>query len=74
MKNVNFLFGSGTSSPAIPIMSGLMKAIRKSDLKDDERELFEKIAEVKKDNIEEVLGTLYSQKTFLEGIGDRLKI
>lgn len=71
MKNVNFLFGSGTSSPAIPIMSGLMKAIRESDLKDEEKGLFEKIAKVKKDNIEEVLGTLYSQKTYLEGIGDR---
>ena len=70
MKNVNFLFGSGTSSPAIPIMKGLLKAIRESDLTDDEQEVFEQIAEVKKDNIEEILGTLYSQKAFMEGIGD----
>lgn len=70
MKNVNFLFGSGTSSPAIPVMKGLLKAIRESDLKEDEKEVFEQIAELKKDNIEEILGTLYSQKAFMEGIGD----
>ncbi len=70
MKNVNFLFGSGTSSPAIPVMKGLLKAIRESDLTDDEKEVFEQIAEVKKDNIEEILGTLYSQKAFMKGIGD----
>lgn len=70
MKNVNFLFGSGTSSPAIPIMKGLLKAIRESELTDNELELFEKIAKVKKDNIEEILGTLYSQKAYLDGIGD----
>ena len=70
MKNVNFLFGSGTSSPAIPVMKGLLKAIRESELTDKEKELFEQIAEVKNDNIEEILGTLYSQKSYLEGIGD----
>ena len=70
MKNVNFLFGSGTSSPAIPVMKGLLKAIRDSELTKEEKEVFEQIAEVKKDNIEEILGTLYSQKAYLEGIGD----
>ena len=70
MKNVNFLLGSGTSSPAIPVMKGLLKAIRESELTDEEKEAFEQIAEVKKDNIEEILGTLYSQKAYLEGIGD----
>ena len=70
MKNVNFLFGSGTSSPAIPVMKRLLKAIRESELTDENIEVFEKIAEVKKDNIEEILGTLYSQKAYLEGIGD----
>ena len=70
MKNVNFLFGSGTSSPAIPVMKGLLKAIRESKLTDKEKEVFEQIAEVKNDNIEEILGTLYSQKAYLEGIGD----
>lgn len=69
MKNVNFLFGSGTSSPAIPVMKGLLKAIRESELNAKEKEVFEQIAEVKKDNIEEILGTLYSQKAYLEGIG-----
>lgn len=71
MKNVNFLFGSGTSSPAIPVMKGLLKAIRESELTDKEKETFEQIAKVKKDNIEEILGTLYSQKAYLDGIGDR---
>lgn len=70
MKNVNFLFGAGTSSPAIPVMKGLLKVIRESNLTDEEKKVFEQIAEVKKDNIEEILGTLYSQKAYLEGIGD----
>lgn len=70
MKNVNFLFGSGTSSPAIPVMKGLLKSIRESDLSDIEKDTFEQIAEVKKDNIEEILGTLYSHKAYMEGIGD----
>lgn len=71
MKNVNFLFGSGTSAPAIPVMKGLLMAFRKSEQNDEEHKLFEKIAAIKKDNIEEILGTLYSQKVYLEGIGDR---
>lgn len=70
MKNVNFLFGSGTSSPAIPVMKGLLIAIRESELTDKEKEAFEQIAVVKKDNIEEILGTLYSQKAYFEGIGE----
>ena len=70
MKNVNFLFGSGTSSPAIPVMKGLLKAIRESKMTESEKALFEKIAKVKNDNIEEILGTLYSQKAFIEGIGN----
>lgn len=70
MKNVCFLFGSGTSSPAVPIMTGLMKAVRESALTRDEKDMFETIANVKEDNIEEILGTLYSEKAFLEGMGD----
>lgn len=70
MKNVSFLFGSGTSSPAIPVMTGLMEAVRKSELTKDEKETFEIIAKVKNDNIEEILGTLYSEKVYLEGVGD----
>ena len=49
MKNVNFLFGSGTSSPAIPVMKGFLKAIRENNITADESNLFEKIAKVKKD-------------------------
>lgn len=71
MKNVNFLFGSGTSSPAIPVMRELLKVIRESEMTDEEKELFERIAKVKNDNIEEILGTLYSQKAFFDGIGDK---
>ena len=70
MKNVNFLFGSGTSSPAIPTMKGLLKSIRESDLSDEQKEIIEQIAEVKKDNIEDILGTLYSKKAYMEGMGN----
>lgn len=71
IKNVHFLFGSGTSAPAIPTMAGLMSAICENEMEDDENKQFKRIAKVKGNNIEEILGVLYSQKAYLEGVGKR---
>lgn len=76
MKNVNFLFGSGTSSGAIPTMSGLMQEIESEiqlleDEKDNnKKELFQKIKNKSGNNIEEILGVLYCKENYLAGVGD----
>ena len=64
MKNVNFLFGSGTSSPAIPVMKGLLKAIRESEMTKEERNLFEKIAKVERQYRRNIGNPLFSKSLF----------
>lgn len=73
MKNIHFLLGSGTSCDAIPNMKGLFNSVK---IKIDS--LDEKDVELKaefysiqkrlknKENLEEMLGTLYSHKSYLE--------
>ena len=65
MKNINFLFGSGTSTPAIPKMKGLLDAVE-TDLPD--KSIFDVVKLAKGDNLEEILGVLYSQRAYLEGV------
>lgn len=62
IKNVNFLFGAGTSNGAIPTMRDLQKCVTET-LNDDEKKNFEKI---KERNLEEILEILYSGKTYLK--------
>ena len=67
MKNVYFLFGSGTSSCAIPVMKDLFKKVKENIAKLDAEIvlMFENI-KLKDDNdFEELLGILYSQQIFL---------
>jgi SIR2-like domain len=78
MKNVHFLFGSGTSVNAIPTMAGLFKAVKEKvdglNDKDDEFVIqeFEQITEkVKDENLEEILGILYSHSGYLNGKNDK---
>lgn len=70
LKNINFLFGAGVSSGAIPTMSELQKELGKkitSDKKitDNVRSLYSNLSD---DNLEYALGVLYSQKSYLEGL------
>ena len=71
MKNVCFLFGSGTSTNAIPKMSVLMDRVKKAllgKLNDKQKESFENVTKKNNNNLETVLGVLYSKKAYLEGI------
>ncbi|EPX2843213.1 SIR2 family protein [Campylobacter jejuni] len=62
IKNVNFLFGAGTSNGAIPTMKELQKCVVEK-LNEGEKKIFEKI---KERNLEEILEILYSGKTYLK--------
>lgn len=70
MKNICFLFGAGTSNGAIPIMSELFKQVKnKLDLTGNEtlKTYFDQLNPKQiKNNLEEVLGLLYSEKNYLE--------
>ncbi len=68
MKNVHFLFGSGTSSGAIPIMKELFKKVKENvhHLTAEIVSIFDNV-KLKTDNdFEELLGILYSQRIFLK--------
>jgi len=72
MKNVHFLFGSGTSCNAIPNMEGLYDAVRKKIYSQSDKklkvELYSIIRKLQmKTNLEEILGILYSHKNYLDG-------
>ncbi len=74
MKNVCFLFGSGTSCPAIPNMKGLLKKVEEHLTDNSLRRLFDRIQEHTNDNnLEEILGVLYSGKFYVEGVSDKLE-
>ncbi|MBL0702639.1 MAG: SIR2 family protein [Sulfurospirillum sp.] len=68
IKNINFLFGSGTSVDSIPTMKYLIKKI---DAK--KNALFEKIKNSNKDNLESILGVLYSKRDYQLGINEEDK-
>lgn len=70
IKNLNFLFGAGTSSEAIPTMKQLYSdafdLINKSRiLKSDAKLLFKSI---ERDNLEDILNILYAKKIYLSGL------
>lgn len=70
MKNICFLFGAGTSNGAIPIMSKLFKQVTNKlnlDGKENLKVYFEQLNQDQiKNNLEEVLGLLYSEHNFLK--------
>lgn len=70
MKNVYFLFGSGTSNGAIPVMKDLFKKVKSnvSKLEQSQIDLFENIKLKNVDDFEELLGILYSQKIYLQNL------
>jgi hypothetical protein len=74
-KNVYFLFGSGTSVPALPLMKGLYEQVEKlfsetdeNPEKKEEDTLFNKAKQ--QGDLEKTLGILYSLERYQEGIQD----
>lgn len=65
MKNLCFLLGSGTSTKAIPLMKGLYDGLEqeKDGYTDEEKDFLDGIED--KENIENVLGVLYSGRSYL---------
>lgn len=79
MKNIHFLFGSGTSagttdSPAIPTMKDFIAKIEQK-LKDKQQQLgsFKKLKENNNENLEDILGILYSKRDYQLGVKEEDK-
>ena len=69
LKNINFLFGSGTSSGAIPTMDGLFKELKFDEEKEiAEKTEFERIVNKVGKNLEATLEVMYSARTYYGGI------
>lgn len=87
IKNLHFLLGAGASSDAIPAMAQLIERVTKriEAVKLDPslifhpeklsheslKELFESAKNVSPNNLEDILGTLYSKREFLKGVGQK---
>ena len=71
MKNIHFLLGAGTSAGAIPTMRNFIKIISKkikSEHNYDIRKKFIKLRCSTNNNLEEILGVLYSKRAYNKGI------
>lgn len=68
VKHLNFLFGAGTSSGAVPAMKE-MKSSLDEQIANNNDGLGKLYTSVKKDNLEDVLSVLYAQRFYQEGIG-----
>lgn len=72
VKNVHFLLGAGASSGCIPTMKAMVEDAEKEvDAGGNAKlkELFEKIKNACDENLEAMLGTLYSHIAYLNGVG-----
>lgn len=84
IKNLHFLLGAGASSDAIPAMAALIEKVSErvesaetaqvlaahpDALKhDDLKALYKSAKDVSPNNLENILGTLYSKREYLKGI------
>lgn len=67
MKNINFLFGSGTSVGAIPTMNGLYNSVLERLKAHTEKKHLVEFLKIEKriktkKNLEDILGVLYSNR------------
>lgn len=68
LKNVNFLFGSGTSNGAIPTMDGLYNELKFTDEEKELKEAFDCIYRKIGKNLEKCLSVMYASRAYHEGI------
>lgn len=68
LKNVNFLFGAGTSSGAIDTMSELYKNLKFSGEEKEEEKEFKSIVAKEGENLENILKVMYSARNYYNGI------
>jgi hypothetical protein len=85
IKNLHFLLGAGASSDAIPAMTPLITNVTKRVeaqqtltklafhpdklSHDDLKALFKSVKDVAPNNLEHILGTLYSKREYQKGVG-----
>lgn len=72
LKNLSFLLGSGTSTPALPLMAGLYIKVQEclnAERDDKIKRLFDKVSAAASENLEEILGLLYARLSYYAGIG-----
>ena len=71
MKNIHFLFGAGVSSGAIPTMKEFIVEIEeKIKTQQEQQEVFKKLKENNNENLENILGVLYSKRDYQLGINE----
>lgn len=70
LKNVNFLFGAGTSNGAIDTMSELYKHLEFSKEEKNEEKEFKSIVAKEGENLENILKVMYSARNYYNGIHD----
>lgn len=68
LKNVNFLFGSGTSHGAIPTMSELYTSLAFTDKEKQLEAEFKNIATKCENNLEKCLTVMYAARTHYQGV------
>lgn len=77
LKNIHFLFGSGTSSHSIPTMGGLLETLCKkipSGISDKKILCcFDKLKKNNNGDLEQILSILYSQREAFKGMGKGIK-
>jgi len=72
VKNINFLFGSGTSAGSIPTMKDFIEKIEsKLEEESTEAKNFQKLQESNKENLENILGVLCSKRDYQLGIDEK---
>ena len=71
LKNVNFLFGSGTSNGAIPTMKGLYEKLEFTDEEKELKEALNCITRKVGDNLEKCLSVMYASRAYYDGIEGR---
>ena len=71
LKNVNFLFGSGTSNGAIPTMKGLYEKLEFTDAEKELKEALNCITRKVGDNLEKCLSVMYASRAYYAGIDGR---
>lgn len=68
LKNVNFLFGAGTSNGAIDTMRKLYKHLEFSKDEENEEKEFKSIVAKEGENLEKILKVMYSARNYYNGI------
>ncbi|MEZ9819687.1 SIR2 family protein [Shewanella sp. 10N.286.45.A1] len=85
IKNLHFLLGAGASADAIPAMAPLIRIVEEkvtdslaaitfgefSFTHEDLIEAFNKVKDNSPTNLENMLGTLYSKRSYLKGVGQK---